>query len=308
VEINGVAMEGLNRKQAVELLRRSAATATLVIERFRQPEPEGPPQLEDVDDLLRTSPNCIFVELQKMNHSFGFSVVGGPDFGGIFVKTINPNGAAAMDGRIGISDRIVAVNGVNLTRATRQEAVDALRNSPMIAQLVVEKCTAEDHMTNSSGPPTPQESRYGAVNYNQYYGQTDSYNGQTDSYNDYGMDDLPFEVYLAKGQSGLGMSLTGGDNGAPICIKKLVPGGSALLSGQLQVNDIILQVNNKSVDQMTYREVLSILRNCPSEVRLLVQRPRMSSHPPYPGYRGGSDRASVDSYGSYSSMSSDFFN
>ena len=53
----------------------------------------------------------------------------------------------------------------------------------MIAQLVVEKCTAEDHMTNSSGPPTPQESRYGAVHYNQYYGQTDSYNGQTDSYN-----------------------------------------------------------------------------------------------------------------------------
>lgn len=49
------------------------------------------------------------------------SLQGGPDFGGIFVKTINPNGAAAMDGRIGISDRIVAVNGVNLTEATRQE-------------------------------------------------------------------------------------------------------------------------------------------------------------------------------------------
>ena len=46
---------------------------------------------------------------------------GGPDFGGIFVKTINPHGAAAMDGRIGISDRIVAVNGVNLTAAIRQE-------------------------------------------------------------------------------------------------------------------------------------------------------------------------------------------
>lgn len=30
---------------------------------------------------------------------------------------------------------------------------------------------------------------------------------------DYNMDDLPFEVYLTKGQSGLGMSLTGGDNG-----------------------------------------------------------------------------------------------
>lgn len=296
VEINGVSMEGLNRKQAVELLRRSAATATLVIERYKQPEPEGP-YLENVEDLLAISPNCILVELQKMNNSFGFSVVGGPDFGGIFVKTINPHGAAAMDGRIGISDRIVAVNGVNLTAAIRQEAVDALRNSPIIAQLVVEKCSAEDHMTNSSGPPTPQESRYGAVHYNQY---------QPENYNDYSMDDLPFEVYLAKGQNGLGMSLTGGDSGGPIYIKKLVPGGSALLSGQLQVNDIILQVNNKNVDQMSYREVLSILRNCPSEVRLLIQRPQVSSHPPYPGYRGGSDRASVDSYGSYSSMSSIF--
>ena len=37
------------------------------------------------------------------------------------MKTINPHGAAAMDGRIGISDRIVAVNGVNLTAAIRQE-------------------------------------------------------------------------------------------------------------------------------------------------------------------------------------------
>lgn len=304
VEINGVAMEGLNRKQAVELLRRSAATATLVIERYRQPQPEVPP-LEDVDDLLRTSPNCILVELQKMDHSFGFSVVGGPDFGGIFVKTINPDGAAAMDGRIGISDRIVAVNGVNLTGATRQEAVDALRNSPIIAQLVVEKCAAEDHLTNSmsnsSGPPTPQGLRYGAVHYNQYQGHP------ADAYNDYSMEDLPFEVYLTKGQSGLGMSLTGGDSAGPIYIKKLVPGGSALLSGQLQVNDVILQVNNKNVDRMSYRDVLSILRNCPSEVKLLVQRSRVTSHlPSYPGYRAGSDRASVDSYGSYSSMSSIF--
>lgn len=42
-------------------------------------------------------------------------------------------------------------------------------------------------------------------------------------------------------------------NSGPIYIKKLVPGGSALLSGQLQVNDIILQVNNKNVDRMSYR-------------------------------------------------------
>lgn len=57
------------------------------------------------------------------------------------------------------------------------QAVDALRNSPIIAQLVVEKGTAEDLMTNSSGPPTPQESRYGAVQYSHYHASSDSYNG-----------------------------------------------------------------------------------------------------------------------------------
>ena len=48
----------------------------------------------------------------------------------------------------------------------------------------------------------------------------------------------------------------------PIYIKKLVPGGSALLSGQLQVNDIILQVDNKNVDQMSYRVRIYIMDNC----------------------------------------------
>ena len=35
---------------------------------------------------------------------------------------------------------------------------------------------------------------------------------------DYSMDDLPFEVYLTKGQSGLGMSLTGGENGGSLSL------------------------------------------------------------------------------------------
>ena len=57
--------------QAVELLRRSAATATLVIERYRQPEPEGP-QLEDLEDLLRTSVRLIFVHLNIIKNFSSF--------------------------------------------------------------------------------------------------------------------------------------------------------------------------------------------------------------------------------------------
>ncbi|XP_020898984.1 disks large homolog 1-like [Exaiptasia diaphana] len=118
------------------------------------------------------------------------------------------------------------------------------------------------------------------------------------------MDEQPFEVHLIKGPQGLGMSLTGGEMGGngPIYIKRLVPGGSAALSGQLQVNDILLQVNGKSMERLSYREALSILRNCPPEVRLLVKRSKGSSYPPYPGFRGSV--SSYASYGSYGSMSS----
>jgi hypothetical protein len=50
------------------------------------------------------------------------------------------------------------------------------------------------------------------------------------------------------------------------------------------------------------QEALSILRNCPPEVRLLVKRSKGASYPPYPGFRGSV--SSYASYGSYGSMSS----
>lgn len=45
---------------------------------------------------------------------------------GIFVSKVVPEGLAARTRKIRIGDRILAVNGVNISRATHQEAVDAL--------------------------------------------------------------------------------------------------------------------------------------------------------------------------------------
>merc|ERR1711962_511021 len=86
--------------------------------------------------------------------------------------------------------------------------------------------------------------------------------------------DCIFEVTLFKGATGLGMNLAGGgshDN--PITIKKIASGTAADQCGQLRLGDIILEVNGKSVTLLSAKEVISILRACPSEVQLLAKRP-----------------------------------
>ena len=44
----------------------------------------------------------------------------------------------------------------------------------------------------------------------------------------------------------------------PVCIKKIVPGGAAAMTGALQVNDIILEVNGKSLERLTYRVSVNV--------------------------------------------------
>ncbi|XP_014679096.1 PREDICTED: protein scribble homolog, partial [Priapulus caudatus] len=72
--------------------------------------------------------------LQKAGGPLGFSIVGGVDhsshpFGleepGIFISKIVPGGSASQT-KLRIGDRILSVNGIDLTKATHQDAVMAL--------------------------------------------------------------------------------------------------------------------------------------------------------------------------------------
>ncbi|KAG8230123.1 hypothetical protein J437_LFUL010615, partial [Ladona fulva] len=75
------------------------------------------------------------VVLPKSGGSLGFSIIGGTDhsctpFGskepGIFISHVVPGGVAAQSGKLRMGDRIIKVNGEDVTKATHQEAVMAL--------------------------------------------------------------------------------------------------------------------------------------------------------------------------------------
>ncbi|CAH1247149.1 PTPN13 [Branchiostoma lanceolatum] len=89
-------------------------------------------------------PGDVFeVALRKTSSSLGLSVTGGVNtsvkYGGIYVKTLFPNGAADVDGRVRIGDRVLKVNGVSLTNVTHKQAVEAMRNSPQVTTLLIER-------------------------------------------------------------------------------------------------------------------------------------------------------------------------
>ncbi|VDL21137.1 unnamed protein product [Hymenolepis diminuta] len=71
----------------------------------------------------------------NQNQSFGFSIAGGYDAPqedgdpSIFITRIAPGGIAEADARLQPFDRIVSVNGTDLTSVSNQEAVRILRES-----------------------------------------------------------------------------------------------------------------------------------------------------------------------------------
>ena len=55
------------------------------------------------------------------------------------MHTVYDEGAAAKDGRLWPGDRIISVNEHDLTRATHDEAIEVLRNTPGRVRLVVHR-------------------------------------------------------------------------------------------------------------------------------------------------------------------------
>lgn len=69
------------------------------------------------------------VELEKGSQGLGFNIVGGEDGHGIYVSFLLAGGPAERSGQLRRGDRLLAVNEVDITHATHEQAAKALKVS-----------------------------------------------------------------------------------------------------------------------------------------------------------------------------------
>lgn len=90
----------------------------------------------------------IEIELVKGQHGLGFSITTRDNPAGgncpIYIKNIIPKGAAVADGRLKIGDRLLEVNGIEMTGKTQDEAVTILRNAPTGTKVKIVVSRQED--------------------------------------------------------------------------------------------------------------------------------------------------------------------
>ncbi|XP_032333582.1 LOW QUALITY PROTEIN: multiple PDZ domain protein [Camelus ferus] len=182
-------------------------------------------------------PGCeTTIEISKGRTGLGLSIVGGSDtlLGAIIIHEVYEEGAACKDGRLWAGDQILEVNGIDLRKATHDEAINVLRQTPQRVRLTLYRDEA----------PYKEEDVY---------------------------DTLTVELQKKPGK-GLGLSIVGKRNDTGVFVSDIVKGGIADADGRLMQGDQILMVNGEDVRHATQEAVAALLKCSLGTVTLEVGR------------------------------------
>uniref|UniRef100_A0A8B9J1D0 Scribble planar cell polarity protein n=1 Tax=Amazona collaria TaxID=241587 RepID=A0A8B9J1D0_9PSIT len=305
LEVNGVSLHCAEHHVAVEALRGSGSSVSMTVLRERMVEPENaitvtalrpeddysprerrgglrfPERPEGAAPTERYS-TC----LVRNEKGLGFSIAGGKGSTpyragdtGIFISRIAEGGAAHRDGILHVGDRVISINGVDMTEARHDQAVALLTaSSPTIALLVERQggtllfCGYLPCAHTCKTSLTPCFSVFVLLVVSLIPFDSTSCSLQ--------------EIHLVKAGGPLGLSIVGGSDHSShpfgihepgVFISKVIPRGLASRSG-LRVGDRILEVNSIDLRHATHQEAVNALLSNTQELTMLVRR-----DPPPPG-------------------------
>jgi len=203
----------------------------------------------DVEKVRVVPGRETLIELNKGSNGLGISIVGGRDslLNCILVHTVYQEGAAAIDGRLWPGDRILAVNGQDISNSTHDEAIDVLwKTSGRVSLLIIRDENRE----------------------------------QIEKEEDEDVYDVHTVSLFKQPNKGLGLSIIARRNHPGVYISNLIPGGVAKKEGSLKKGDHILSINGNDVKFASQETVASILKNVRDEVVIRVGRLKGGLLPP----------------------------
>ncbi|XP_040441318.1 protein scribble homolog isoform X7 [Falco naumanni] len=314
LEVNGVSLHCAEHHVAVEALRGSGSSVSMTVLRERMVEPENaitvtPLRPEDDYSPRERRGGLRFPErpegappterystcLMRNEKGLGFSIAGGKGSTpyragdtGIFISRIAEGGAAHRDGILHVGDRVISINGVDMTEARHDQAVALLTASSPTIVLLVEREGVEQLSEGDSpgvprvrmhSPPPPPSHGESPPEETPSLQRNHLSKGLEDQY--------PIEeIHLVKAGGPLGLSIVGGSDHSShpfgihepgVFISKVIPRGLASRSG-LRVGDRILEVNSIDLRHATHQEAVNALLSNTQELTMLVRR-----DPPPPG-------------------------
>ncbi|XP_075126051.1 protein scribble homolog isoform X14 [Leptodactylus fuscus] len=319
LEVNGVDLHNAEHHVAVEALRSSGSSVSMTVLRERMVEPENPITVtplrpeddynprekrvvipypeEEEEEPQRSRNQRISTCLIRNDKGLGFSIAGGVGSTpyrvgdtGIFISRIAEGGAAHRDGSLRVGDRVLSINGVDMTEARHDQAVTLLTSTSPTITLLVEReppqpgagtdprASPSLHRARPRSPPPP----------------TDTENGEAEEDNSGSLrnhstadEEYPIEeICLIKSGGPLGLSIVGGSDHSShpfgihepgVFISKVITRGVAARSG-LKVGDRILEAAGVDLRNATHQEAVKALLSPAPELHLLVRR-----DPPPPG-------------------------
>lgn len=89
------------------------------------------------EDVTDSTEETRIVDIEKGPQGLGFNIVGGEDGHGIYVSFLLAGGPAEKSGQLRRGDRLLAVNEVDITHATHEQAAKALKSTGQQVKLTV---------------------------------------------------------------------------------------------------------------------------------------------------------------------------
>ncbi|XP_055588483.1 disks large 1 tumor suppressor protein isoform X4 [Uranotaenia lowii] len=293
VSVNNMSVVNVSHGEAVEALKKAGERVTLHIRRKRPPSQE--PKQEEI-------------ELIKGTKGLGFSIAGGignqhiPGDNGIYVTKIMEGGAAHVDGRLAVGDKLMAVRTSdgerNLENVIHEEAVATLKAINNRATLVVQKTNILQALANSinnlnslstnamnqvgqsvvdHGTSEELRSRSPMLdNASSRYASSNLLESgmpvgtpRAVSHEDISRE--PRTIVIQKGPSGLGFNIVGGEDGQGIYVSYVLSGGAADIGGELKRGDQLISVNGGSLAGASHEDAAQALKNAGGTVTLVAQ-------------------------------------